>query len=140
MVNQPQPACGLDLDGYYQSLSFTSKSNRCFPGTKGLDLPPGLMITSHLDSNCQDSPITFENTPFNECSPMFEGNPQNLSPESEYYYAKITSCSPTEIEMTMCSDASCLRPKKKYTMKNHPYNGQCMQSGPEVFTKYSCSA
>ena len=140
MVNQPQPACGLDLDGYYQSLSFTSKSNRCFPGTKGLDLPPGLMITSHLDSNCQDAPIVFDNTVFNECFPMFEGNPQNLSPESEYYYMKYTSCSPTEIEMTMYSDASCLRPKMKRTMKNHPFNGYCMQAGPEVFTKYSCSA
>lgn len=140
MVNQPQPACGLDLDGYHDNLAFTSKSNRCFPGTKGLDLPPGLMISSHFDSNCQDAPIAFDNTVFNECFPMFEGNPKKLSPESEYYYMKFISNSAEGLEMIMYSDASCLRPKVKFTMKNSPYNGQCVQVAENVYVQYSSSA
>jgi len=140
LVNDPLPQCGLDLDGYYENLSFSSKSNRCFPGEKGLDLPPGLVISSHFDSNCQDSPIAYDNTVLNECFPMFEGNPQNLTPDSEYYYVKYTSCSPAEIGMTIYSDASCLRPVMKRTMKNHPFNEQCVQHGADVYVHYSCSA
>ena len=137
---QPQPACGLDLDYYHDTLSFTSKSSRCFPGTKGLDLPPGLSVTTHTESNCQDQPTSFYHSALNTCSQSLDESPENLNSKSGFSSMKYTSCSSTELEITMCSDASCLRPTMKYTMKNHPYNGQCVQAGENFYVQYSCSA
>lgn len=139
-TNQPQPACGLDLDNYYETLSFSSQSNRCFPGTKGLDLPPGLFVTSHTDSNCQDQPIAYTNIALNTCSQSLNGNPEKLNSNSEYSSIKYISCSSTQIEIIMYSDRSCLRPIMKRTIKNNQFNGQCMQDGIDSFTKFSCSA